>query len=226
MATAAEGVPGWPRSQVFRCRAAVSVMASDSALAGVSLAWLARAPARLWVYQATPWVHPVPVRAVDPSKMATVSPSGLTKNASSFGASGEPGSELAVTCTLGSVVPVQRGEPAGGQDLSAVGGVELAGDQHREPPGLQLPVQLGEVVGDVVGGAENARGVDAREIQEAPCAVGARQPAEVGVVAGVPAVDGGAVCGSGVLVQQGPAVLIVEEAEVAVCLHDLAEEWQ
>src|SRR5262249_2438489 len=162
------------------------VIAAASALAGVSLTWAARAPARLWVYQATPWVHPVPVRAVDPSKMATLSPSGLTKNASSFGASGEPGSELAVTRTFGPVVPVQRGEATGGQDLSAVGGVELAGDQHREAPGLQLPVQLGEVVGDVLGGTENARGVDAREIQEGPSAVRARQSAEVGVVAGVP----------------------------------------
>src|SRR2546430_9775248 len=111
MATAAEGVPGWARSQVFRCRAAVSLMAAASALAGVSLAWPARAAARLWVYQATPWVHPVPVRAVAPSKMATVSPLGLMKYASSLGASGDPGSELAVTRTLGPVVPVQRGEP-------------------------------------------------------------------------------------------------------------------
>src|SRR6266516_5422224 len=171
MPTAADGVPGWARSQVWRCRAAVSVIDAASALAGGSLAWLAGAPARLWVYQATPWVHPVDVRAVAPSKMATVAPSGLTKNASSLGPSGEPGSELAVIRTLGPVVPVQRGGPAGGQDIFTVCVVELAGEQHREPPGLQLPVQLGEVVGDVLRGAENAGGVDAREIQEGPRAI-------------------------------------------------------
>src|SRR2546430_10395959 len=48
------------------------------------------------------------------------------------------------TTLFRSVVPVQRGEPTGGQHLSAVGGVELAGDQHREPPGLQFPVRSEE----------------------------------------------------------------------------------
>src|SRR5262249_39768076 len=190
MARAAEGVPGWVRSQVCWCRAAVRLIAAASALAGVRLAWLPRSSARLWTNQATPWMHPVSVRVVAPSKMATVLVSALTRYASSFGACGDPGWELTVTCTLGPVVPVQGGDPLGGQDLFAVAGGELAGDQGREPPGFQFPVQLGEVVGEVLGGAEVARGVDARKVEEGSVAIGARQPPDVGVVAGVAVVAG------------------------------------
>src|SRR5205823_6182830 len=89
----------------------------------------------------------------------------------------EPGSELAVTSTSCPLVTVDGREPVGGQDLLSVPGIVTAGDQDREAPVLDLPEQVGDVVGDEVGRAEGTGRVSAREIQEGSRPVRARQAA-------------------------------------------------
>src|SRR6266567_3372163 len=139
------------------------------------------ASARCWTYQAMPWTQPVSVRAVAPSRTTTMSwPTAMW---SSFGCS-EPGSELAATRTSCPLVAVDGREPVGGQDLLPVPGIVTAGDQDREAPVFDLPVQVGDVVGDEVGRAEGTGRVGAREIEEGSRPVRARQAAHVAVVGG------------------------------------------
>ena len=159
IATAAEGVPGWARSQVSRWAAAVSAIAAAKASAGESSVCLTSAPAMCSTNHGTPWIHPVSVRTVAPSRTAAMS--AVTTTPSSFGLSGDPGSDAAATCTLRTFRAVNGRNGLNADDLPTVFRVEVARNDCRETPVFQILVQVHDVIGNEMGSCKSSRGVGA-----------------------------------------------------------------
>src|SRR4051794_17523424 len=113
--------------------------------------WPVAAPAtsavpRWLAYQAIPCTQPVSVRAVAPS--STTIRSALAAAQSSDGAA-PPGSVATATAAnSGIVVPVERRNQLAGDDVAGL--VVIATDEGRPAPSLDLAIQLGKVVLDVV----------------------------------------------------------------------------
>ena len=92
--------------------------------------------------------------------------SAVATTAYSFGLSDDPGSDAAVTCTLGAFRPVDRGQRLGAEDLLAILGVIIAHDDHGETPIFQISVQLNDVIGNEMGCRESARRMGASQVEQ------------------------------------------------------------
>src|SRR5215207_407987 len=136
MATVAEGLPGWSRSQVSAWMAATSVIARARLSAALRSAWVA-SRASSWVprrraNQAVPWAHPVPSSAgTEAPSTTTTQPAVAAMKSSLLAASGER-REARVTCIgSGLLVLVERGDALASDDLAG-GRIVLGRDQGRE----------------------------------------------------------------------------------------------
>src|SRR4029450_9320566 len=175
IATVADGVPGWSRSQVSACNAATAVIAWARLVAGRGSERVARAPpsarlsAGLWsaclvsrprscvprrrANQAVPWAHPVPSSAgTEAPSTTTTQPAVAAMKSSLLVVSGER-REARVTC-IGSrlLVLVERGDALASDDLAG-GRIVLGRDQGRERLQVYLLVEVGELP---AGGVDDA----------------------------------------------------------------------
>ena len=153
----ADGVPGWPRSQVSACRAATSLIAWARPSAGCGRARLVSTasnstPSRR-ANQAVPWTQPVPSSAGTEAPLTTTTkPAVAAMKSSLLVASGE-GREARVTCIRsGLLVLVERGDAFASDDLTG-GRIVLGRDQGRERLQVDLLVEVGEFPAEVVDDA-------------------------------------------------------------------------
>src|SRR4030095_971717 len=125
VATVADGVPGWSRSQVAACTAATLVIAWARLSAGLWSGWLVssarRCVPRRRANQAVPWTHPVPSSAGNEAPSTTTTqPAVAAMKSSLLVASGER-REARVTCIgSGLLVLVERGDALASDELAGV----------------------------------------------------------------------------------------------------------
>jgi hypothetical protein len=90
----------------------------------------------------------------------------VTITPSSFGLSGEPGSDAVTTCTLGAFRAIDRRKRFYAEYFLAVLGVIVADDDQRESSILQILVKLRDVVNDEMRRRERARRGSTRQVEE------------------------------------------------------------
>src|SRR5215212_12144878 len=154
IATVADGVPGWSRSQVSACNAATSVMAWARLSAGLCSGWLVSRPRRCvprWrANQAVPWAHPVPSSAGTEAPSTTTTQAAVAAMKSSLLVASGERREARVTCIgSGLLVLVERGDALASDDLAG-GRIVLGRDQGRERLQVDFLVEVGQFAAEVV----------------------------------------------------------------------------